>query len=963
MNTHIKKQNIIIIKQIKRELKPNQIINTIKCETNPDGSPNRVIVTTTTATAGSARQQAISPVAAAAAISPGTSKRPPQQLIEIRTSPIKTTATATTTTTGATTKLPHIAIVGGGVGGIGGATSDSATSPPPSTVIRALSILTPSPNITASDTAISPVLSTQSSCTSDAETSTDMLANISDFSDNQSDDKLLNGREARNRAEKNRRDKLNGSIQELSAMVPHVAESPRRVDKTAILRFSAHGLRVHYVFGQSIKEPPERKPQLTEALMKLLDSFHITITCHGQIVLISATVEQHLGHCQTDLYGQNILNITHPDDQAMLRRQLIPTDLENLFDVQPEDENGEPRPRTSEEEEMIDRQLKADTRSFTIRLARAGPRTEPTTYEVVRIDGCFRRADAAPRGVKCSNFPSGLQLIRRARGRDDNIPLHSISGNDIVLVGMVRLIRPPKLNTRIMEANSFEYQTRHLIDGRIIDCDQRIGLVAGYMKGEVTGLSPFTFMHQDDVRWVIVALRQMYDCKSDYGESCYRLLTRNNRFIYLQTKGFLEIDKETNKVHSFVCINTLVSDEEGRRRVQEMKNKFSLIINTKIPLSSSLDIPASENPQQLEKAVLCLIQNLQKNGDDDENDASTSNTHHHDSHKDSSQIASGMSPAAVRAASSCSIRSTKTPPLALIPPEAETVKSSISKSVDVVAKNIRSARSMQSPQSCGAASPMSPVVNRDETSSDSTSTNGSGVQNRPSVLQRISSVKHDEPPSTTVKVKEECFHSPQSRVPPLPNSTCNCFYETGGPRNDCISCQEFALITSPPPTAEVPLPRQFRSPSSSSVLKRTHSESSSDGRLSPLADAEDQNQRTTESPKRRLIYNETAGKEIRQVISNSFQQINRSLNHIESATTELRGQCNNFTLPNTDLKLNEIFEEHQRQQKMLVSIKSEFEANLQSTPFIDSPVIVDQSLALTRPVEESFSPKNDLKPR
>lgn len=29
-------------------------------------------------------------------------------------------------------------------------------------------------------------------------------------------------------------------------MVPHVAESPRRVDKTAVLRFSAHGLRIDY---------------------------------------------------------------------------------------------------------------------------------------------------------------------------------------------------------------------------------------------------------------------------------------------------------------------------------------------------------------------------------------------------------------------------------------------------------------------------------------------------------------------------------------------------------------------------------------------------------------------------------------------------------------------------------------------------------------------------------------------
>lgn len=29
-------------------------------------------------------------------------------------------------------------------------------------------------------------------------------------------------------------------------MVPHVAESPRRVDKTAVLRFSAHGMRIDY---------------------------------------------------------------------------------------------------------------------------------------------------------------------------------------------------------------------------------------------------------------------------------------------------------------------------------------------------------------------------------------------------------------------------------------------------------------------------------------------------------------------------------------------------------------------------------------------------------------------------------------------------------------------------------------------------------------------------------------------
>ncbi|XP_073834186.1 uncharacterized protein isoform X2 [Musca autumnalis] len=486
------------------------------------------------------------------------------------------------------------------------------------------------------------------------------------------------GREARNRAEKNRRDKLNGSIQELSTMVPHVAESPRRVDKTAVLRFSTHGLRLQYVFGKSLNN---ESVQTTDTLMKLLESFFLTITCSGQIVLVSSSIEEHLGHCQTDLYGQNILHITHPEDHQMLKQKLIPTDLDTLFDIQPEDENGEPRQRTKAEEDEIDRRLREDRRSFTVRLARAGPRSEATTYELVKIDGSFRRSDMAPRGLKTSTFPSTLQLMRRSRGREDIMPFHTISGNDIVLIAIARIVRPPVINP-LIEANRLEYKTRHLIDGRIIDCDQRISLVAGYMTGEVRNLSPFTFMHQDDVRWVIVALRQMYDCNSSYGESTYRLYTRNGNLIYLHTKGFLEIDKSTNKVHSFICVNTLLSEEEGKKRIEQMKNKFSVIIDTKIPQSFS-EQPALENPLQLERAVLCLIQNLQHPSSDDDADGECSSQNAGYSQQDSyhSHSSSHHTMSSHHMAGS---RSTKTPPLALVPPGADSIKYSITKSVSVV---------------------------------------------------------------------------------------------------------------------------------------------------------------------------------------------------------------------------------------------------------------------------------------
>ncbi|XP_034124483.1 uncharacterized protein LOC117581424 [Drosophila guanche] len=543
------------------------------------------------------------------------------------------------------------------------------------------------------------------------------------------------GREARNRAEKNRRDKLNGSIQELSTMVPHVAESPRRVDKTAVLRFAAHGLRLKHAFGKTLQH---QRPQITDTLMSMLDSFFLTVTCHGHILLISSSIEQHLGHCQTDLYGQSIMQITHPDDQNMLKQQLIPTELENLFDVHATDSDadGEPRLRSKSEEDYIDCKLREDRRSFRVRLARAGPRSEPTAYEVVKIDGCFRRSDDAPRGVRSSTFSSSLQLIRRTRGRDDVIPLHTISGNDIVLTACARIIRPPKIASRLIDANTLEYRTRHLIDGRIIDCDQRIGIVAGYMTDEVRNLSPFTFMHNDDVRWVIVALRQMYDCNSSYGESTYRLFTRNGNIIYLQSKGYLEIDKETNKVHSFVCVNTLLDDEEGKRRVQEMKKKFSVIINTQIP-QSTIDVPASEHPALLEKAVLRLIQNLQKSNedpsqlegdedddddeeddeeDDDEDDGGRSvsefgdsyqqhhqhHQHHSRTHHSSSSFL-GHSSALLEARHGQG--SSKTPPLALVPPEAASVKSSISKSISVV--NVTAAKHLRGVQGSAVKSPNS----------------------------------------------------------------------------------------------------------------------------------------------------------------------------------------------------------------------------------------------------------------
>ncbi|XP_014613092.1 PREDICTED: uncharacterized protein LOC106791735 [Polistes canadensis] len=204
------------------------------------------------------------------------------------------------------------------------------------------------------------------------------------------------------------------------------------------------------------------------------------------------------------------------------------------------------------------------------------------------------------------------------------------TNNDIIFVGVAWFPKKrPITELSITDANKEEYVTRHLVDGRIIYCDHRISIVAGYMSEEVSGMSAFKYMHKDDVRWTIIGLRQMYDRAEPCGSSCYRLLSKTGQFIYLRTHGYLEYDKDTQSVESFVCINTLVSEEEGIEFVREMKERFSatvsgftkaaaMIQNTEdisfnlrgLDSKKSNSDASLEDASQLEDAITHLISDL-----------------------------------------------------------------------------------------------------------------------------------------------------------------------------------------------------------------------------------------------------------------------------------------------------------------------------------------------------------------
>lgn len=68
----------------------------------------------------------------------------------------------------------------------------------------------------------------------------------------------------------------------------------------------------------------------------------------------------------------------------------------------------------------------------------------------------------------------------------------------------------------------------------------------------------------------------VYDQNLLVGESCYRLMTKNGQFIYMRTRGRLDVDDQSKAVTSFVCTNTVVDEYDGKQLIQMMKEKFRL---------------------------------------------------------------------------------------------------------------------------------------------------------------------------------------------------------------------------------------------------------------------------------------------------------------------------------------------------------------------------------------------------
>ncbi|XP_060803277.1 protein cycle isoform X2 [Amyelois transitella] len=265
-------------------------------------------------------------------------------------------------------------------------------------------------------------------------------------------------RESRIIAEKQRRSQYNAQITQISALLTDIVHSQRKVDKTSVLRLAANKLRNEHVFGDSITcGHIETWSSSFVKYFDLFDGIMLAVTCRGRIFLVSPNVQEKLGYCHIDLLGQDLYNYVHYEDKDILNQHIYPPELRS----------------------GCSRRLLEEHHNFHIRIMRANAKSDPPRYEQCRVDGVLRRADRAT-----TNAVQDEQTIRRQRVRHNRT--FSSSGNDIVFIGMIH-VQSNALPARILPPTAYtEYWTRHLIDGRIVQCDQSISLAAGYMTEEVT---------------------------------------------------------------------------------------------------------------------------------------------------------------------------------------------------------------------------------------------------------------------------------------------------------------------------------------------------------------------------------------------------------------------------------------------------------------------------------------------
>jgi PAS domain-containing protein len=246
--------------------------------------------------------------------------------------------------------------------------------------------------------------------------------------------------------------------------------------------------------------------------------------------------------------------------------------------------------------------------SFRCRMReRNQPRTEVITYQVVQIVGnltyhfggsnenvansqhnsrkrTHEQRDAGGCGKVVSTLGNGMDS-----GQQPSLQLTQ----HLLFKGFVTIIpTSPMAELSLIDANLDEYVTRLSLDGTLLFADHRISMIAGYMPHEVVNRSAYGYIILDDHAISLFAHKLMLSSSNGTGIIVHRLKTATGGYIFIQSAGCLQYDRDTGQVDHFVCVSRLLKEDEGDKERDKFVKRFTPHITNSSPhvLYQSLQI-------------------------------------------------------------------------------------------------------------------------------------------------------------------------------------------------------------------------------------------------------------------------------------------------------------------------------------------------------------------------------------
>ncbi|XP_013873894.1 aryl hydrocarbon receptor nuclear translocator-like protein 2 isoform X2 [Austrofundulus limnaeus] len=359
--------------------------------------------------------------------------------------------------------------------------------------------------------------------------------------------------------EKQRRDKMNNLIDELSAMIPACQPMPRKLDKLTVLRKAVQHLKALKIGTSSAFTDTTHKPsflphdELRNLLLRAADGFLLVVRCdRAKILFISESVSKILNFNQLELTGQSLFDFIHPKDISKVKEQLSSSEM---F----------PHQHLTDASTGVQAQAEAPLRPSL--LASGARRSFFCRMKHSRVTGKHDDKHSLPRTSKkkdsyryCTLHCTGYMRSWPSSQLDPEGDAGDKETSSLnCLVTMCRLhphVSPPP--PRDVHVKATQFVTRCAIDGKFTFVDQQATTVIGYLPQEVLGTSCYEYFHQDDLQHLAGKHRQVLRSKEKVETQRYKFKTKHGSYVSLQSQWFSFTNPWTKEVEFIVSLNRVI---------------------------------------------------------------------------------------------------------------------------------------------------------------------------------------------------------------------------------------------------------------------------------------------------------------------------------------------------------------------------------------------------------------------